>query len=74
MESEVKEVVAYQTSDGTLYTDSHKAILHQKKIDKKKKIVGWVDKYCWSDISKEDLVDILMENLDDLIGVVGSKA
>lgn len=58
----VKIVEAYKTTDGVLFLDRERAIHYQKALDRKDTITTWVEKHCCYEMSKQDVVDILVEH------------
>lgn len=57
----VKVVEAYKTTDEELFLDKELAIHYQTALDKKEVISKWVEKYCCYEMSKQDIVDTLVE-------------
>jgi hypothetical protein len=57
----VKIVEAYKTTDEKLFLDEELAIHYQTALDRKEVISKWVEKHCCYGMSKQDIVDTLVE-------------
>ncbi len=68
----MKEIKAWVTTDGEMFTDDNKAEAHQYQVDLKKKINAWVDDHCWSGMSKNDVADEIYDHQDELFKIFNS--
>lgn len=63
---QIKVIEAYETSDKTIWTDLNLAEQHQKHLDLKSRISYFADKYGSYTDGKEDLYNILIDNIEEL--------
>lgn len=62
----LKSITAYKTSDGLIFEDEGNANEHQTSLNLSNKISKFVETYCYSGMTNNDVYDIIMENLDEL--------
>ena len=62
----MNKIDAYRTSDGKVFTLERDAKEHEDELILRNKVNEWVEDYCWGTMTKQDIVDIIMENLEEL--------
>lgn len=64
--TEVKKVDCYECSDGNVFKDKESAFMHQSDIDKRKAVEDFVDSHCYNGMSKSDIADFIIDNIDEI--------
>ena len=68
---QVKQVQAYETTDGQLFKEQSEAQARQKDLDTMAAIQTFVDSHCYSGMHSTDVYDILYDNRDELRRIFG---
>lgn len=68
---EIKQILAYETTDGRLFTQQGAAVAHQKDLDLRAAVQSFVDSHCYSGMGSVDVFDMLYENRDELRRIFG---
>jgi hypothetical protein len=63
----ITKKTTYQTSNGLLFTDMKKAKEHQRRLDTRASVGEWVDKWGRNGMGKDEIADLIEENIDELI-------
>jgi hypothetical protein len=63
----IEEVTAYKTTNGMLFQNEDTAKDVQQALNKTKCIHNWVESWSYAGISKSDIVEAIVNNIDMLI-------
>jgi len=67
----MKEVKAYRTSDGSLFTEKDNAIARQEAIDIREKLYEfWKDECAYGEIRLSELLDVSYARREELINIL----
>lgn len=70
----IEEIKMFKTiEDNQIFESKSAAMQHIKELKIKKNLDTFVEKYFYSGILKEDIIDMLYENLDELIKILEGK-
>lgn len=61
-----KKITAYETKDGQVFANLEKAVQYEKELNLKANVINFVNKHRWSGMGKDDVIDIILENIDEL--------
>lgn len=64
--SNIKKIQAFETSDGRMFKDENIAKVEQRKIDIKTKLNSLVQRECWNNMDKDDVLDFLVDNVEQI--------
>jgi hypothetical protein len=63
----VKKAEVYETTDFATFKSKKEALDHQNELNLKECVENWVESWGWSGMSKSDVADGVVGNIDDLI-------
>lgn len=64
--AKVKQIEAFETSDGRIFKKENIAKAEQRKIELRTKLNSLVQRECWNNMHKEDILDFLVENVEQI--------